>query len=205
MRTVLFAAIATLIGVVGSAVPVLERGPVAGAQTTATVSIGDNWFCNASYADGVCDTSITAGDTVLWTNNGTLPHTVTECGPAFTPCPQSGGFDSGTLTNGQTFSRAFPTPGTYEYWCSIHGNAMRGRVIVAAAQQTPIHTPAAPASPGGTASPTPTRTVAAPAAVPGTGGSPTDGGISTPAILAIVAAALLIACAGGGLSVLRRR
>src|SRR3990172_6520728 len=184
MRTVLFAAIATLIGVVGSAVPVFERGPVAGAQTTATVSIGDNWFCNASYADGVCDTNITAGDTVLWTNNGTLPHTVTECGPAFTPCPQSGGFDSGTLTNGQTFSRAFPTPGTYEYWCSIHGNAMRGRVIVAAAQQTPIHTPAA---------------------VPGTGGSPTDGGISTPAILAIVAAALLIACAGGGLSVLRRR
>ena len=204
MRTLFFVAIATLIGVMGSATLVLERGPVAGAQSTVNVNIGDNWFCNASFADGICDTNVAVGDTVAWTNIG-LPHTVTECADAFTPCPQSGGFDSGTLTNGQTFSRAFPTAGTYEYWCSIHGNAMRGRVVVAAAQQTPTPTPAATASPGGATSPTPTRTAAAPAAVPGTGGTPADSGISTPAILAIVAAALLIACAGGGLSVLRRR
>lgn len=216
MRAILLAASAALIAVVGSAVLILDRGPAADAQTTANVAIGDNWFCNSSFAGGICDTNITAGDTVLWTNTGSAPHTVTECGDAFTPCPQPGAFDSGTLSNGQTFSRTFPTAGTYEYWCNIHGNAMRGQVVVAAAQQTPTPSPTAPtasasSAPGspttaptatGAATPTPTR---APAAAPATGGSPADGGANWLWLIAALGGAIIVASAASGVAVLRRR
>ena len=211
MRNVLFAASAALIAVVGSAFLIMDRGPVADAQTTANIAIGDNWFCNASFAGTTCDTAITAGDTVLWTNAGTF-HTVTECGDSFTTtCPQPGGFDSGTLNNGQTFSRTFPTAGTYEYYCSAHGSAaMSGRVVVAAAQQTPTPSPAAsPAgspttAPAGTgaATPTPTR---APAAAPATGGSPTDSGTNWVWVFAVFGGAIVVASAATGGFVLRRR
>jgi plastocyanin len=201
-------AIPGLVGLVGAAVFVLENQHAAEAQATANVSIGDNWFCDPSFADGICDTNITVGDSVLWTNTGTNAHTVTECADAFAPCPQPGGFDSGTLTNGQTFTRVFPTAGTYEYWCNIHGTVMRGRVIVApAAQQTATPTAGPTAAPGTTTSPTPTRTAgaASPGGVPGSGGTAADGGVSTVAILGFLGGAFLLAAAGGTLTSLRRR
>ena len=213
MRPILLAAGAALIAVVGSAVFILDRGSTADAQTTVNVAIGDNWFCNASFADGTCDTNITAGDTVVWTNTGTNPHTVSECADAFAPCPQSGGFDSGTLNNGQAFSRPFPTPGTYEYWCNIHGNMMQGRVVVAAAQQTPTPSPTSSVSPApvtptaaptgaGVATPTPTR---APAAAPATGGSPAGGGASWLWLVAALGGAAIVVSAATGVGLLRRR
>lgn len=65
---------------------------------------------------------IKAGDTVVWEQQDTVPHTVTTVSG-----PES--FGSGNLGNGQTFSHTFNTPGTYEYQCSIHPT-MRGKVIV---------------------------------------------------------------------------
>lgn len=212
MRAVLVVVSAALIAVVGSSVLLLDSGPEADAQTTANVSIGDNWFCNASFAGSTCDTNITAGDTVLWTNTGATSHTVTECGDAFAPCPQSGGFDSGTLNNGQTFSRLFPTAGTYEYWCNIHGNTMQGRVVVAAAQQTPTPSPTAITSPAGSptaspagtgvATPSPSR---APAAAPATGATPEDGGTNWLWLLAAFSGAIIVASAAAGVQRLRHR
>jgi len=63
---------------------------------------------------------IKAGDTVVWTNKDSAPHTVTAV---------SGLFDAGTLRTGQTFRQTFDTPGTYEYQCDIHPN-MKGTVVV---------------------------------------------------------------------------
>jgi plastocyanin len=98
-------------------------------QTTVNVDVGDVYFCNASFAGGVCDTPpISAGDTVTWNWVGSLPHTVTQCDATFTTCPPAGGFDSGTLTGaGSTFSQTFSTPGSFAYQCNIHGAGMRGR------------------------------------------------------------------------------
>jgi plastocyanin len=213
MRFALFAAIGALLVGIGSVVVVLEGGPSAEAQTTTNVAIGDNWFCNASFANSTCDTNIHVGDSVLWTNTGTNPHTVTECGDAFAPCPQVGGFDSGALNNGQTFLRTFPTAGTYEYFCFIHGNVMQGRVIVAATQQTPSPSPTASASPGpgspttaptgtGAATATPTR---APAAAPQTGGTPADSGIGWTWVLVALGGAIVVVSAASGAALLRRR
>ncbi|HEV8574819.1 MAG TPA: plastocyanin/azurin family copper-binding protein [Dehalococcoidia bacterium] len=209
MRYVTLAASAALIAIVASAALVLDGGPEAGAQTTANVAIGDNWFCDVSFAGATCDTNITAGDTVLWTNTGTNPHTVTECGNAFTPCPQPGGFASLTLTNGQTFSLAFPTAGTYEYFCNIHGNTMQGRVIVAAAQQTatpsPSPTPGPTTSGASGTSPTATRTTAVPAVIVGAGGTPADSGPSWLLVLAMAGGAFLVASASIGVLAFRQR
>lgn len=55
--------------------------------------------------------TVLVGDTVLWTNNGSFPHTSTS---------DSGVWNSGTLTTGQSFSFQFTSAGSYPYHCSIH-------------------------------------------------------------------------------------
>lgn len=176
----------------------------AAAQETVPVDAGDFYFCSPSFQGAVCDTTIDAGDTVTWTvSAGT--HTVTECDDTFTTCPPAGGFNSGTLNQGQQFSRTFDTAGVFEYHCAFHPIQMRGRVAVLAAQATPTPSPAAtgtpaasPAAPAATASPSP-------AAIPATGGPPAGGDSASWAM--VVLAGFLAASGAGALGVvaLRRR
>lgn len=71
--------------------------------------------------------TVTAGATVRWTNNDGFAHTVTSV-------PGSGeSFDSGNVAGAGTFSRAFNTAGTFNYYCTIHGtptSGMRGTIVV---------------------------------------------------------------------------
>ena len=76
-------------------------------------------------SSGSSTTTIKAGDTVRWNFVDTIPHTTTS-GNCCTP---SGLWDSGLLTSG-SFSRQFPTPGTFPYYCSVHGSLMTGTVVV---------------------------------------------------------------------------
>jgi plastocyanin len=188
----------------------------ASGQTTVNVDVGDIYFCDPSFANGVCETNVSVGDTVMWNWVGNQPHSVEQCDPAFATCPPPGGFDSGTMTGaGSTFSQTFNVPGSFEYQCDVHGSGMRGRVVIAGAQATPTATagvtqptqtstaaPTASAAPAATA----TRTAAAatPAAVPGTGGGDADGELSWPLVLTGVGV-LLVVSAGVGTAVLRRR
>lgn len=66
--------------------------------------------------------SVAVGGTVRWTNNDTVPHTVTA---------SNSSFDSGLVARNATFERVFPTAGTYAYVCDFHSN-MTGTVVVAA-------------------------------------------------------------------------
>jgi len=59
-------------------------------------------------------------NTVIWTNDDSMPHTVTST---------SGAFDSGNMAPGQTFSYTFTSPGTYNYFCTYH-SWMKGSVTV---------------------------------------------------------------------------
>jgi plastocyanin len=63
------------------------------------------------------------GDTVTWSNEGIIPHTVTST---------TGLFDSGHIQGGKRFSMTFANPGTFDYTCTIHPR-MHGEVIVHAA------------------------------------------------------------------------
>ncbi len=64
--------------------------------------------------------SVTAGSTVVWTNDDSVQHDITFDG---------GGIVSSVLNHNDTFSHTFPTAGTYHYICSIHP-FMHGTVVV---------------------------------------------------------------------------
>ena len=83
--------------------------------------------------------TVTAGETVTWTNADPVVHTATST---------SGAFDSGDLDQGESYSVTFTTPGTYDYLCTPHPT-MTGRIVVqAASASTPAPTIAPPGSGG---------------------------------------------------------
>jgi plastocyanin len=93
----------------------LHAGRVASA--TSTVAIDNLAFTPGSI-------TVAVGDSITWTNNQAgVPHTATA---------DAGGFDSGRLSTGQSFSFTFSTPGTFTYHCTIHP-FMHGSVTVTAA------------------------------------------------------------------------
>lgn len=117
--------------------------------------------------------TVAAGDTLVWTNNGQRPHNITL---------DNGSATSGTLNNGQSFSRAFTAPGTFAYYCSFHGGpggeGMSGTITVAAAQATTTTLAPAPTT---TAAPAATPTTVAPTASAGAGATTTTTRVATTA------------------------
>ena len=190
------------------AVAVLPAGRGALAQpVTTTVQVGDFYFCSPSFQNGICETTVNAGDTIEWQFAGNALHSTTGCAENFDNCQQPHVWDSPFLVSG-SFSFTFDTPGTYLYRCQVHPNEMRGSVTVLA-QATP--TPSATATPSpaaGTANATATPSPAAdtatataapaggrPVAVPSGGGAPPGSQASELEWLGAVAGALLAAAA----------
>ena len=64
--------------------------------------------------------------TLTWTNDDTLPHTVTSGNADTGP---SGEFDSGIVMGGGSFTHTFDKAGTFDYFCALHPY-MTGQVIV---------------------------------------------------------------------------
>jgi len=64
--------------------------------------------------------TVTAGTTVTWTNKDNVTHSVTS---------DTGMFESGDLSKGDTFHYTFSAKGSYDYHCRFHGT-MIGTVIV---------------------------------------------------------------------------
>src|SRR5215472_1787739 len=67
--------------------------------------------------------TVKAGTTVIWINDDDVPHTVAS---------SSKFFKSKALDTKDKFSFTFTTPGTYEYFCSLHPH-MTGAIVVEAA------------------------------------------------------------------------
>lgn len=64
--------------------------------------------------------SVSPGTKVIWTNQDSVPHTVTS---------EKGVWDSGFIQPGKSYSRLFSSANEYPYYCTIHPH-MRGRVNV---------------------------------------------------------------------------
>lgn len=68
--------------------------------------------------------TISAGDTVVWTNDEQVPHTVTagdlgaDANVVGTDYPN--GFDSQFMAAGASFEWTFDEAGTYPYFCQLH-------------------------------------------------------------------------------------
>ena len=75
--------------------------------------------------------TVKAGTTVTWTNEDDIPHTVASSTKAF---------KSKALDTDDSFSFTFTTPGTYEYFCSLHPH-MVGTVVVEPADGADKPTP----------------------------------------------------------------
>ena len=67
--------------------------------------------------------TVKAGTTVTWTNKDDIPHAIAAV---------SKQFKSKALDTGDAYSFTFTTPGTYEYFCSLHPH-MTGTIVVEAA------------------------------------------------------------------------
>ena len=67
--------------------------------------------------------TVKAGTTVTWTNEDDVPHTIASSSKLF---------KSKALDTKDKFSFTFTTPGTYEYFCSLHPH-MTGAIVVEAA------------------------------------------------------------------------
>jgi len=72
----------------------------------------------ANFAFSPAALNVKVGDTVTWTNNDTVPHTVTFAS-----------FASQELAPGATYTHKFDTAGSFDYKCSIHPN-MTAKVTV---------------------------------------------------------------------------
>jgi nitrite reductase (NO-forming) len=94
---------------------------LAGSSTTQALDAADEFADSetpADYSQNVLTVSV--GTSVRWTNEDTVIHTVTGV---------DGGFDSGFLGQGDTWSFTFDRPGEYEYYCLPHP-WMRAKVVV---------------------------------------------------------------------------
>jgi plastocyanin len=89
-------------------------------------------------------TVVSVGDTVTWKNEDVEPHTVTSGLGSGIQSVQTneqgkpdGIFDSGLFKPGESWSRTFYNPGTYNYFCTIHP-WMEGVVVVNPVQESEI-------------------------------------------------------------------
>jgi plastocyanin len=64
--------------------------------------------------------SVRAGAKVTWTNEDDAPHNATD---------RAGGWETDTLSKGDSGTLTFDTPGTYEYFCTVHPS-MRAALTV---------------------------------------------------------------------------
>ncbi|MEQ2007498.1 MAG: Ig-like domain-containing protein [Limisphaerales bacterium] len=91
---------------------------------TVTNFVGSNFFNPVTQ-------TINAGDTVVW---------VWQSG-SHTSTGDTNFWNSGVLSPGQTFSKTFPTAGTYTYFCAVHsfpgGSSHNGTIIVQSVNQPP--------------------------------------------------------------------
>ena len=66
--------------------------------------------------------TVKAGTTVVWENADDIPHTVVSSTKAFR---------SEALDTGDKFSFTFTSPGSYDYFCSLHPH-MTGTIVLEA-------------------------------------------------------------------------
>jgi amicyanin len=67
--------------------------------------------------------TVKAGTTVTWTNKDDIPHAIAAVAKQF---------KSKVLDTDNSFSFTFTTPGSYDYFCSLHPH-MTGTIVVEAA------------------------------------------------------------------------
>ncbi len=100
--------------ITGAATPAAGSPAASGEGGEVAVTIDQ-------FAFSPQEVTIAVGETVTWTNMEVIGHTATA---------NDDTFDSGTLTEGDSFSFTFDTAGAFPYHCEFHDNMM-GTITVA--------------------------------------------------------------------------
>lgn len=90
-----------------------ESKTTEGGVIEPTITISNFSFSGA--------TRVSVGTTVTVTNQDSFGHTWTS---------DDGVWDSGTLSQGETFEFTFDEPGEYAFSCAIHPTQMMGTIVV---------------------------------------------------------------------------
>ena len=93
------------------------------SSTTRSAAVdggGEVEVVDFAYLPG--SVAVGSGQSVTWTNNGDTRHSITSEGDTFA--------SSTPLQPGQAYVQAFPTPGSYAYYCTFHPDEMRGTITV---------------------------------------------------------------------------
>jgi len=101
-----------------------------GVANVSIVSGAKNQNNGLFYSPANITVVIGVNNTVVWTNHDTTSHTVVALDNSY----------SATLTQGQTFTHTYATPGVYKYHCTIHP-WMTGSVTVLAAPSSSTTSP----------------------------------------------------------------
>ncbi len=107
-------------GLAAGALLIIGCAAPGGSGTPVSTNVVD---LPPSYRFAPASITITAGETVTWTNNDNFTHNVQFTAGGPTSEPQ-------TMEPGQDVQLEFPTAGTFDYICSLHPQDMRGSVVV---------------------------------------------------------------------------
>jgi plastocyanin len=114
--------------------PAVEPGETLPPTTTIAPAPPNGEVARVRSLDNtfrVADIEVVAGTEVWWTNNGRNDHNVLPVDGS-----QAWGIDTEDFAPGDEYRYLFDTPGTFLYYCSIHGTktvGMVGSVTVLAA------------------------------------------------------------------------
>lgn len=64
--------------------------------------------------------SVAVGTTVTWINEDSVFHTITSGSSNGTTATPNGEFDSCEVQTGETYAHTFDTPGTFDFYCTLH-------------------------------------------------------------------------------------
>jgi amicyanin len=93
-------------------------------QGTPVIGVTRVTMYNSAYQPA--NIQVRVGTTVTWTNQDTVPHTVT-----FRNGMHGGSMmSSSMMTHGQSFSLTFRMPGIYHYYCTVHPSMVATVTVV---------------------------------------------------------------------------
>jgi plastocyanin len=98
-----------------------------GAATTEQPAGGGTEVSMESTQFSPSDVSVSAGDTITFVNNESVPHDVHKSSG---PGEDFASGESGGMQEGDTFELTLDEPGTYEYVCDVHAPGMAGTITV---------------------------------------------------------------------------
>ena len=120
MKKLAFLTLAVLVGAAVMIAGCTSYSTPSPSSSPQTSTASQNSIAMKGLAFNPLALTISKGANVTWTNDDSTTHTVTS---------DTGAFESGNLSPGNSFTRQFNDTGTFPYHCTIHPS-MKGTITV---------------------------------------------------------------------------